>query len=429
MELFASEARSRHAARDLEKSGLRRKALEPEVAERALPTLSLAERDRRWGRVREQMKEAGIDVLVAPPNTGGNERNQADARYLTQLGMNGEQVACVFPLNGSVIGFGGPSARLVTGWVDDLRSPRRTYNEAIVDALKEVGADHAVIGVCGLQPGKYNLMRVPDGVVGSNLMDLMRSTFPQARIVSATDVTGEARITKGAEEVAFLERSTAIAEAGLDALLETARPGIRESVCYGAMINAEIAQGSSLPFKLSWESGPAGHVFGRLTQATQRVLRDGDIIINEIEGNWGGYMAQIDTAVYLGRTPADCQDAWKVATDSFERTVAAMRPGVTFGQILEACAATPKVAGWGANLILHGRGLGDEGPLVTFPPYDPEVVARPLQEGNTFIIKPRVSREREGSMAIFGDTVTVTATGARRLGKRPMDFAAHHVAV
>jgi len=401
--------------------------MEPEVAERALPSLSLAERDRRWAKVRELMKEAGIDVLVAPPNTGGNERNQADARYLTQFGMNGEQIGCVFPLNGPVVGFGGPSAKLVSSWVDDLRSPRRTFNDAIVDALKEMGVDHGVIGVCGLQPSKYNLMRVPDGVVGSNLMDLMRETFPQAKIVSATHVTGEARMMKSAEEVAFLEKSTAIAEAGLDALLEIARPGIRENTCYGAMISAELDQGSALPFKLSWESGPAGHIFGRLTQATQRVLRDGDLIITEIEGSWGGYMAQIDAAVYLGNTPKDCEDAFKVAADSFERTVAAMRPGLTFGELLEATKATPPVAGWGANLILHGRGLGDEGPLLTFPPYDPEVIARPLQEGNTFIIKPQVKREREGGMAIFGDTVTVTATGARRLGKRPTDFASHHV--
>src|ERR1044071_574739 len=101
--------------------------MEPDVAERALPSFSLAERARRWAGVRELMKEAGIDVLVAPPNTGGNERNQADARYLTQFGMNGEQIACVFPLNGFVVGFGGPSAKLVSSWIDDVRSPRRTF--------------------------------------------------------------------------------------------------------------------------------------------------------------------------------------------------------------------------------------------------------------------------------------------------------------
>src|SRR5438270_13040381 len=111
--------------------------MEPDFAERALPTLSLTERDRRWGRVRELMKEAGIDVLVAPPNTGGNERNQADARYLTQFGMNGEQIGCVFPLSGAVVGFGGPSTRLVGKWIDDVRSAGRNFNEAIVDAVKE----------------------------------------------------------------------------------------------------------------------------------------------------------------------------------------------------------------------------------------------------------------------------------------------------
>ena len=59
-------------------------------------------------------------------------------------------------------------------------------------------------------------------------------------------------------------------------------------------IAAEIEQGSALPFKLSWESGPAGHIYGRLTQATQRILRDGDLIINEIEGP--------DTPIPVGRT-------------------------------------------------------------------------------------------------------------------------------
>src|SRR5262249_59658463 len=92
---------------------------------------------------------------------------------------------------------------------------RRTFNDSIVDALKELGVDRGVIGVCGLQPDKYNLMRVPDGVVGSNLMDLIRETFPQARIVSATPVNGHARMTNSAEEIAVLERSTATARAGL----------------------------------------------------------------------------------------------------------------------------------------------------------------------------------------------------------------------
>jgi hypothetical protein len=52
---------------------------------------------------------------------------------------------------------------------------------------------------------------------------------------------------------------------------------------------------------------------------------------------------------------------------------------------------------------------------------------RPLQEGNAFVIKPAVDRDGEGDAARFGDSVVVTATGARRLGQRPLDFAHYHV--
>lgn len=401
--------------------------MEPDAAERALPSLSLAERDRRWRRVRELMAEAGIDVLVAPPNTASYNKAQSDARYLTQFGMVEESAACVFPLDGPVIGFGGPSTRLVAGWVEDVRTPRRTFADAIVGALKEVGAERATIGLCGLTSSPMLFMRMPDGVVGHSLVEKIRAELPQAKVVSATSALGEARMVKSAEEIVFLEKGTQLAEAGLEALLRTARPGVKESACYAALVAAEIAQDCTLPFMIGWISGPVGRTYGRLTQATGRVLQEGDVLLNEIEGRWAGYTAQIDQSTFVGRVPADCRDAWAVAVESFNRTVAAMKPGVTYGELLQACEATPQVNGWSARLVLHGRGLGDDGPLITTPPFDPAVVERPLQEGNVFVIKPAVHREGRGETARFGDSVAVTATGARRLGTRTQDFARYNV--
>ncbi len=398
-----------------------------EDAERALPTFSTAERDRRWARVRELMAQSRIDVLVAPPNTGSYDKFQADARYLTQFGMNAESVACVFPLQGKVVGFAGPSARLAPGWIEDVRTPRRAFVEAIVDALKELPVGDGTIGVCGLTDGLLSYVRAPDGVVGSTLMDRMRAEFPRARIVSGTDVTGEARMVKGEEEIAFLEQGTAVAEAALQALLATARPGVSEAACCAAIYAAEIERGGTIPFMLGWVSGPAGHAYGRLTHATQRVLREGDVLLNEIEGRWGGYAAQIDQSTFVGRVPDFCRDAWAAGVEAFERTVAAMRPGVTYGELIATCAATPKPAGWAARLVLHGRGLGDDGPLITNPPYNPVVLERPLEAGNVFVIKPAVEKAGYSETARFGDSVAVTASGARRLGTRGQDFATYNV--
>ncbi len=400
-----------------------------EDAERALPTFSIAERDRRWARVRELMAQSGIDVLVAPPNTGSYDKFQADARYLTQFGMNAESVACVFPLHGKVVGFAGPSARLAAGWIEDVRMPRRAFVDAIIDALKELQVGDGTIGVCGLTDGLLSYVRAPDGVVGSTLMDRMRAEFPRARIVSATDVTGEARMVKGDEEIAFLEQGTAVSEAALQALLATARPGVSEAACCAAIYAAAIERGGTMPFMLGWVSGPAGHAYGRLTHATQRVLREGDVLLNEIEGRWGGYAAQIDQSTFVGRVPTFCRDAWAAGVEAFERTVAAMRPGVTYGELLDVCAATPTPGGWAARLVLHGRGLGDDGPLITNPPHNPVVLERPLEAGNVFVIKPAVELAGYTETARFGDSVAVTANGARRLGTRGQDFAIYNIAL
>jgi Xaa-Pro aminopeptidase len=403
--------------------------MKPEDAERALPTFSTAERDRRWGRVRELMAARGIDVLVAPPNTGSYDKHQADARYLTQFGINAESAACVFPLQGRVVGLAGPSARLAPGWIEDVRTPHRTFVDAIVDALKELNVGAGTIGVCGLAGGTLSYVRAPDGVVGSTLMDRIRAEFPKARIVDATDVTGEARMVKGEEEIAFLEQATQVSEAALQGLLVTALPGVSETACCAALYKAAIERGGSLPFMLGWVSGPAGKVYPRITQPTQRVLRDGDVILKEIEGRWAGYAAQIDQSTFVGRVPDFCQDAWKVGVEAFERAVAAMKPGVTYGELLQACAATPKTAGWSARLVLHGRGLGDDGPLITNPPHDPVIMERPLAPGNVFVIKPAAYHEGYTETARFGDSVAVTATGARRLGTRGQDFATYNVGV
>ncbi|MCH8199403.1 MAG: hypothetical protein IIA54_04980 [Chloroflexi bacterium] len=67
------------------------------VAKLDVPRFSLEERERRWARVRGLMDRDGIDVLVAPPNTGHWDHFQANVRYLTGLGGNCVEAAAVFP--------------------------------------------------------------------------------------------------------------------------------------------------------------------------------------------------------------------------------------------------------------------------------------------------------------------------------------------
>ena len=75
-------------------------------------------------------------------------------------------------------------------------------------------------------------------------------------------------------------------------------------------------------------------------------------------------------------------------------------------------------------LTLHGRGLGDDGPLITNQS-QPRVQNIPLQEGNVFVVKPSVRYCGQSDIGHVRKAVAVTATGAVRLGTRDFEQYRH----
>jgi hypothetical protein len=62
-----------------------------------LPKFSQGERTRRWGRVRELMRQQQLDAIIGFPNQSHWDQFQADIRYLTHIGGHQTEVAVVFP--------------------------------------------------------------------------------------------------------------------------------------------------------------------------------------------------------------------------------------------------------------------------------------------------------------------------------------------
>jgi hypothetical protein len=94
---------------------------------------SLEERERRWGRVRDLMRQQGIDLIVCLPWTGSHDRAQADPRYLTQLGENSDETIVAFPLEGDVTAWHTrPGVWPGSNWISDIRAaPRGTGGRTI----------------------------------------------------------------------------------------------------------------------------------------------------------------------------------------------------------------------------------------------------------------------------------------------------------
>jgi len=393
-------------------------------SELPVPRFSLAERDRRWSTVRAKMAAEGVDALVCVYHTGHHNHWQGDLQYLSQIGGNNVDASLVFPLDGEPTGFPinpfyeGPAAR---DWMSDFRPTRRAWGDMIGERLLELKLERGTIAISGLR----DHLRAPEGIVPSGTLDRIRELLPQAKIVNGTWICQEARMMKSAEEVVFLDKSIELIERSVDAMYRTARPGVRESEVYAWMLWEQVANGGDMPTLLSWLSGPWGRVSQRLLQATTRLLEKDDMIFNEIESRYGGYCAQQVQPMCVGQAPKDVIEMFNWQGEAFEAVREIMKPGTTFDELLEAAKIVGKKSDvYESSLTLHGRGLGEDWPLL-MGRYSPEVGRMQLQERQTFIMKPTVRKkdaEFRGEGIVWGDTIEVTRAGGRRLGRRPRAF-------
>jgi hypothetical protein len=96
---------------------------------------------------------------------------------------------------------------------------------------------------------------------------------------------------------------------------------------------------------------------------------------------------------------------------------------VTVGELL----AAGEVRGMGGRgiggLYMHGRGTGDDGPLVArlrvTEGHTPDLHRVELQENCCMVVKPNVEVDGKLDYGHWGETVVIRKHGAERLGTRP----------
>jgi Xaa-Pro aminopeptidase len=394
---------------------------------------SIAERDRRWAKVRELMRRDGLAAIVAPQNPGNSTDWQADARYLSQVGGGADaSIAVVFPLEGDVTAVATSAAErwgpMVQNWVTDVREARRRYGRVMGERLLELGLKRERIGICGLSG-----TRTPEGTIMHGTMLALQKALPEAQFVDCTDLLQEAREVKSEEEIAALQASVDIVERGIEAQARAAQPGVPDYVVWAETMHAIFSRGSELSVHFNWV---AAQIPGRTrTRPTARPLEKGDVIIAEIESSVAGYRAQQIRPLAVHRCDPLLVEMAKAHADLYPELLDTLRPGVTVGRMIDKIIELGRrvggskgpLAGASASLIIHGRGLGDDRPLLLTSPDakpDYEATERSLAvgfpENGVYIVKPTIWSADRKRQFIWGDSVRVTKSGAKRLGKGPL---------
>jgi Xaa-Pro aminopeptidase len=307
-----------------------------------------------------------------------------------------------------------------------VREARRNYGRVIVERLKELKVDLGRIGITGL--GEVEGTRTPEGTILHGTWKQIREAFPQAQLVDATEILAEVRYVKSPEEIQALKKSMEIIEVAYQAEIDAARPGAKDWEVWAETQCALMRNGSEMPVHCNWVSGK--NPKRTLTRPSMRFLERGDLIINEVEASWIGYRSQGVQPVFVGVADPVHRELIKVQRELFNRVMENLKPGVTVKELAELTASlaqqvAPQVgpaAGATAQLTMHGRGAGDDGPIITSTARSPRQLSVALRENMVFIFKPS-AKSSDGSICTWGDTVVITSKGGQRLGKRSHDLA------
>ena len=372
-----------------------------------------AEYERRLGALRGELAALGADAFVSftPENIYYLTGHDTPGYYFYQ--------ACVvtptdLPVN-------------VLRRIESTNTLWRSWSRRAVayeDRDDPVEATLAVLHELGVASGKVALEADSFFVTPRRYAQLVAGIERAGgTVIEASPVEG-LRVIKSAEEIAYLRAGAKIVTTAMQAAIGASREGANENDVAAAMLAAMARSGgeyAGLPPFIT--SGPRTS----LCHATWggRTLVNGDVLAYELPGVTQRYVAPLFRCGTVGPAPSDVQALADACIGSLEAVLAAIRPGVSSGDVHEASRSNFERAGFG-ELLGHRTGYSVG---INYPPdwgeghifsiwADDE---RPIRAGMALHIVPGIFVPGR-HLIVISDTILVTDTGCEVLTDFPRDL-------
>jgi Xaa-Pro aminopeptidase len=268
------------------------------------------------------------------------------------------------------------------------------------------------------------------GVEGTNLSisrfnQLSKMLGAAATLIPTDGVVENLRIVKDAHEVEMLRRGALLLSAVALDVVNDAKPGMTEQE-FAAKIDWRIKSAGfeRCSFETIVASGPNAAL--PHAHAGDRPLREGDLVVLDFGGVYGGYCVDLTRTVVIGQPTSEQQRIYDAVLEAQSAAIAAVRPGVRAGDIDAAARDTlgrHKLAEAFGHSTGHGLGIEiHESPRVgprreamgdaPAPPDDA------IEAGMVFTIEPGAYIPEWGGVRIEDD-VLVTSDGVEVLTNVP----------
>lgn len=398
----------------------------------APPTLSLADRDSRWSRIREFLAAEDLAAVIVAGLRGREG-------FETWVSNEAIQGAVIFPVEGDpvyltwiafrVIGRDDPQNQREY-WINDLRAG--PLGPGIVSAIKELGLTTERVGIVGLRSrGPMEL----EGFIPHTLWSHVVEELPSVTFTEVSVPFSYMMARKGADELQLARFAAAVGEQACQRMLDVAKPGVSEAEIYAEVV-AEISRAGaaltppSLIIKsgrhsLSW--GPPEWGAGAVTS---RIVGRGELISSEMMPTYGGVETQQQMMIATGPVEPEWRELEDVTRRSYDAGLEKLRPGVTFHELCNAMAIPLKEANcWNLSPLVHSVSPayllgtlhgGAENFFATQYPWlrtIPPVTDAVLDVGMLFAFEPNACRGR--TRVNIGGTVAVGQSGPEELNSLP----------
>lgn len=378
------------------------------------------ELERRCSRVREGLREAGMDAAIVVQGV--------DLFYLAGTSQQGH---LVLPAEGEPLllvrrDLERARAESALARVEGLDSFR-----ALPEAVRRAGVDPA--GTLGLE---LDVLPVAH-------LRRYESVLPGARLVDCSPVIREVRSVKSDYELALMARSAVMADQVMREAAMVLREGMTE-IEFSAHLEAAARvaghQGfvrfrafgqellivhvfagpeAAVPSFMDTPLGGRGLTAAVPQGAGRRAIGRGEPVVIDFVGVADGYGVDQTRILSVGPLPTDLREAYGACLDIQGLVRRLALPGVAAGEVYQAAVERAVELGYadvfmgspGRRVSFIGHGVGLE---VDEPPVVGRGASRRLEIGNTVAIEPKMVFEGRGVVGVE-NTWVVEPGGLRAL--------------
>ena len=368
----------------------------------------------RLAHVQESMKEKGLDLmLVHTPENIFYLTGHHSAGYFMYMCL------VVHPIEDPilVLRYGEIGNALIFSFLDEKRIC--SYDDTEDPVEKTVEA----IGLLPFEGGKIGIEARSLFFSIENYKRLSHQ-LPKGELVDTAGIVEQFRMMKSPAELAYIRQACQAVDAGMEAAVNAIGKGVNEDCVAATLWEAIVSHGCQHlgmePFiAKGWKSGLMHNVW------SSEPIQEGDCILLEVPAAINRYHGILMRTVYVGNPPPIIREWSAVCIEALNEAIKAIRPGVTSGEVDQACRGVIE----GAGLYQYfrkrtGYAIGcafapdwGEGHIASLQKDDPLV----LQEGMVFHMPPAIRMRGEFGVG-FSESVFVTKNGCEVVTHYPREL-------